>query len=368
MNTFTHKRRYAMAFTLLLVLVFGSFVYISAAAGPAMIAIPTSMAAVPCTPGGALVPTAVQGSPVSFNLSDFHANEGIAMSFTFPDGHTLNLPAVLAMDGTMNTLNSTVDPTPNVDDSGELYFSYYLNQSWPIGCYIIQAVGQSSGNEGKTGLMIMAAKVDPPFSPLLNVHKEADGSASGVRGDTIVMKGEKFAGGVPVLISVKAPDGTVSSFPAQPLTSLDGKFRTTFHFTQASMLGAYIFTASGGGLEEPSAAFTLIEAPTPPPGIGILNVITTTISLQPPLYKVEVQGNKFNPNDGVKLKLTIPAYTLGAPSSTVVDLPMQRANDQGKFMFVFYLDQGSPTGIYNITGTGSNGKPTPAESFKIPPK
>ncbi len=367
MNTFTHKRRYAMAFTLLLVLVFGSFVYISAAAGPAVITIPTSIGATPCIPGGTLVSTAIQGSPVGLSLSGFHADEGIAMSFTFPDGHTLDLPAILAMDGTVNSLNSKVDPTPNVDSSGELYFAYHLNQSWPVGCYTIHAVGQSSGNVGETKLVIEGATLDPPPSPNLNVYKEADLTNEGERGDTIVMSGKKFAGGAHVSIAVQAPDGTVSPFPDQPLTSLDGKFTITFHFTQASMLGTYFFTASGGGLEDPSTKFTLKEAPTPTtPPPAKLDVIVTPIPEQL-VHSVEVQGSQFDPQDGVALKLTIPASAIGEPSNTVVELPMQRANDQGKINFVFHLDQRSPTGKYTITAVGSNGEALATKDFMILP-
>ena len=368
MKASTQQRRYAIVFTLLLALTLGAFAYASSAAGTATLNIPSSTADAACPRDGAMAPTASQGSTVSFSLAGYHANEGIAMSFTFPDGHVLDLPGVMALDGPVNTLNSTVAPAPKVDAGGELYFTYNLGKNWPVGCYSILAVGQSSGNQGKTQLVINPAAPAPTLSPKLNVYKEDGDSKDGVRGDVIAITGQGFAAGVHVSIAMAAPDGTIMPFPAQPLTSASGKFTTTFQFTQASPTGKYTFTASGGGLETPSTEFTLLPTAVTRTGDSQLTVIATSASESPPLYKVEVQGQRFKPLEGVALQLTFPRYAPASASDTVVALPLQRADAQGKFTVVFYLDQQSPTGGYMIMAAGSDSTTKVTKNFAIPPE
>jgi hypothetical protein len=116
-----------------------------------------------------------------------------------------------------------------------------------------------------------------------------------------------------------------------------------------------------------SATFTLKATPAEATSGSALKAIVMDDPQNPLSHRVEIQGQLFTPLEGVILQLHLPYYPLAPGSETMLSLPLQRANAQGKFSLVFTLDQRYPTGTYSLTATGSTSDAIAVAPFEIPP-
>lgn len=355
MSILQGKRRFATLFALVLAMIVGGTAYMSFAQAPSVTISgnpPVQPKACTQAPGGT-APAFVQGTQVNLSFAGYRNRETLDILFTLPDGRVLDLDEMRKLTGPSTPVPPTTPPPPT-DEGGDLFLVEPTSTAWPQGCYTVTGRGLSSGQAAQGFLVIDPTPIENSVPPAgLTVVDIATNQNTALENATIKISGNGFAAGESVTIDVVQPDGTRIAFPSVPSTSANGEFTLYFRFSQARLIGAHAFIATGESSElVGTSPFTVLPddpRATPPTD---MRAIVTPDPINPALRKVTLQGEFFNPNEGVNIELRTAnaAFTFGK----IYFLTSLRTNAQGKFATTFTLDQRYPTGTYAIRAMGTD--------------
>jgi hypothetical protein len=342
--------------------VLGMAAYVAFAGEPAALDITGGAQKAPCLKageGGGAVAAAVQGTQVSFDFSGYAAGETVAVAVTYPDGRVLDLASAINADGLTSPVPPQIASPLKADEGGDIYFVYKPGRRWPAGCYTFTTLGLTSGKQDTSYLVIL-----PDATPVASQATLSVGPATAPRGAMVELTGSGYLASELISLTAKLPDGTRESLPQVPVASLSGKFTLSIKFSDTRQLGNYTFIAQGrssGFLA--TADFVLVGAPVVTPTLK-LQILVAPDKLNSTSHRVEIQGEKFNPGEGVTLQLVVPAPT---PTHGVVyPLATIKADVNGKIAVAFTLDQRYPSGNYTVRAEGGVSGKVAEGAFKVP--
>jgi hypothetical protein len=335
------------------------FAYRASAAAVYIVRGPTTA---PCALTGQSAPATFQNNMFGSELHGFLDQEGVTISFQFPDGRIFSLNDTFFLDGVVDLPPHFALPPYRADVAGDLYFEFPVTNKWPYGCYKLTAVGQGS-RQTAVGYLVVTPRTGPPPPPSparLAVWNNGTFNAFAFHDDLINIHGANFFPNEVISIWITQPDGTVLDYPQQVASDI-GNFQSSFIFTNVHQTGKYTFTALGtlSGYQV-FAPFELRARSSTPSGWAQLRV---AYPAQPSTRQnggIAVTGALFSPGEYVGLWMTLP-------NNAVRSLPTQVADGNGDFFAVIDLDERLPIGRYSITAKGVSSGRLQIASFDVTP-
>jgi len=335
------------------------FAYRASAAAVYIVRGPTTA---PCALTGQSAPATFQDNIFGSELHGFLDQEGVTISFQFPDGRIFSPNDTFFLDGVVDLPPHFALPPYRADVAGDLYFEFPVTNKWPYGCYKLTAVGQGS-RQTAVGYLVVTPRTGPPPPPSparLAVWNNGTFNAFAFHDDLINIHGANFFPNEVISIWITQPDGTVLDYPQQ-VASDTGNFQSSFIFTNVHQTGKYTFTALGtlSGYQV-FAPFELRARSSTPSGWAQLRV---AYPAQPSTRQnggIAVTGALFSPGEYVGLWMTLP-------NNAVRSLPTQVADGNGDFFAVIDLDERLPIGRYSITAKGVSSGRLQIASFDVTP-
>ncbi len=335
------------------------FAYRTSAAAVYIVRGPTTAV---CSITGQSAPATFQGSIFGSELHGFLDQEGVTISFQFPDGRIFSPDDTRLLDGVVDLPPHFALPPYRADVAGDLYFEFPVTNKWPYGCYRLTAVGQGS-RQTAVGYLVVTPRTGPPpaASPArLAVWNNGTFNAFAFHDDLINIHGANFFPNEVISIWITQPDGTVLDYPQQVASDI-GNFQSSFIFTNVHQTGRYTFTALGtfSGYQV-FAPFELRARSSTPSGWAQLRVAFPAQASTRQNGGVAITGALFAPGEYVGLWMTLP-------NNAVRSLPTQVADGNGDFFVVIDLDERLPTGRYSITAKGVSSGRLQIASFDVTP-
>jgi len=108
------------------------FAYRASAAAVYIVRGPTTA---PCSLTGQSAPATFQNSIFGSELHGFLDQEGVTISFQFPDGRIFSPNDTFFLDGVVDLPPHFALPPYRADVAGDLYFEFPVTNKWPYGCY-----------------------------------------------------------------------------------------------------------------------------------------------------------------------------------------------------------------------------------------
>jgi hypothetical protein len=353
------------AFAGLLALTLGLFTYSTRAADTGRLFV-FGPASATCERTGQTATAGFQNSSFGVELQNFWAQERVAISITFPDGRVFSPSVAQLADnnsllpynsaGVRNGLDGVIDMPANVpyvqpsSVGGDYYARFTITSRWPYGCYTLTARGLGSSRQAQSSFVVTprVGAAPNPGQATLTIQDNTTGDQSSQQGAIVNIFGRGFVARELISIWMTAPDGTVTPYPYQPVSSDIGSFAETFTFNALFPTGVYKFTALGNQSGyQVIADFNLTSRPSNTSGWAQLRVAFPADTGGAQRTFFEVQGKRYNPGERVDIWMTLP-------DGAVRGLPSQFANEFGEFYAVLYLDERLPVGEYDFTGKGAS--------------
>ncbi|MGQ9548812.1 MAG: hypothetical protein ACUVSY_06860 [Roseiflexus sp.] len=335
------------------------FAYRASAAAVYIVRGPTTAL---CSITGQSAPATFQENIFGSELHGFLDQEGVTISFQFPDGRIFSPNDTFFLDGVVDLPPHFALPPYRADVAGDLYFEFPVTNKWPYGCYKLTAVGQGS-RQMAVGYLVVTPRTGPPppSGPArLAVWNNGTFNAFAFHDDLINIHGTNFFPNEVISIWITQPDGAVLDYPQQVASDI-GNFQSSFIFTNVHQTGKYTFTALGtlSGYQV-FAPFELRARSSTPSGWAQLRVAYPAQLSTRQNGGIAITGALFSPGEYVGLWMTLP-------NNAVRSLPTQVADGNGDFFVVIDLDERLPTGRYSITAKGVSSGRLQIAGFDVTP-
>ncbi len=292
-------------------------------------------------------PIVFPSDTIGIDMRGFQKQDHVEIHVIVPDGRIFNLNA---MDS-HTTLDTASDGSMRTDTDGSIYFDYQPTATWQQGCYTIVAQSVEHNHVASGFMALLDSNTENvPISktnlhettgwnkPFLHVANHHTGKPEGPHATPIEIVGRGFVGRETVRISITAPDGTMADYvPAQPTNAI-GEFHATtlFTFTNAVQAGEYLFKAVGDTSGYSATASFFLGQDR-----SALRLVTMLGQQDAPNGTLQLQGQRFKPNEEIDIKIINPDTT-----------DRLQADQWGNFALELPIDQSSCPGTCTILARG----------------